>query len=149
MTNSQDFVTQMMRWCVIIGISLLVSPMGGMASDLFQNFEFDQCDPVEYRAPIMEVHPERGQLIVAEESIYVVNRVLDNVEFKTSVIDAYGNPLSVQDLEVGQYVLVLGFKSPDGGVVASLIQQNPADRQSQNSGPPVAARRGASKQRVK
>jgi hypothetical protein len=149
MTNSQDFVTQVMRWCVIIGVSLLVSPIGGMAADLFQNFQFDRCDPVEYRAPIMEVHPERQQLIVAEQSIYVVDRILDNVEFKTSLIDAYGNPLSLGDLEVGQQVLVLGFKSPDGGVVASLIQQNPPDRQSQNLRPPAVARRGASNERRK
>ena len=141
LNNGQDLVTHMMRWCVIIGIGLLVCPVGGMASDLFQKFEFDRCDPVEYRALIMEVHPERGQLIVAEESIYVVDRVLDNVQFKTSLIDAYGNPLSLQNLEVGQHVLVLGFKSPDGGVVASLIQQIAADRQSQNNHSPVAARR--------
>ena len=127
MINGQDLVANTMRWCVMIGIALLVSSVGTMASDLFQKFEFDQCDPVEYRASIMDMQAERGQLIVAEERIYVVDRMLDNVQFKTSLIDAYGNPLSLQNLKVGQHVLVLGFKSPDGGVVASLIQQVAAD----------------------
>ena len=126
-----------------------MSPMGGMAADLFQNFQFDRCDPVEYRAPIMEVHPEHQQLVVAEQTIYVVDRILDNVEFKTSLIDAYGNPVSLEDLETGQQVLVLGFKSPDGGVVASLIQQNPPERQSQNSRPSITAKSDSGNKRRK
>lgn len=110
--------------CLLIGFALLMLPANSTAgNDIFQNFSFDDCDPFEARARIMEVHGQKAQLVAAEETIYVVDMTIGEQRLTTEIMDTQGNPTDFGSLNRGQYIYVKGFKHIKGGVVASLIQR--------------------------
>ena len=84
--------------------------------------DFDDSDPVEYHARIMEIDYEKAQLVVAEDPILVVDLLVRGERFATQVTDARGKPKPLASFKAGDMVLIQGFKNSDGVVFASLIQ---------------------------
>ncbi len=112
-------------WLVLIfGMGMLMLPINSPAeSNILNNFSFDDCDPFEARARIMEVNGKKAQLVAAEQTIYVVDLSLGDQRLITELTDADGNRMDFGALRRGQWVYVKGFKHIDGGVVASLVQK--------------------------
>ena len=121
--TSTKFAQRVYR-CLFIGVVLLMLPANSIAgNDILQNFSFDDCDPFEARALIMEVHGKKAQLVAAEQTIYVVDMSLGEQRLITEITDAEGNQTDFGSLNRGQWVYVKGFRHVKGGVVASLIQR--------------------------
>ena len=109
---------------LILGFGIFCMPITSPAeSVIIENFSFDDCDPFQARARIMDVNAQRAELIAAEETIHVVNWNFDDRQLTTELMDADGDPLDLGSLRQGQWVLVKGFKHIEGGVVASLVQR--------------------------
>jgi hypothetical protein len=102
---------------------LLMGPLPATAAENNLQLDFDNSDPVELRAKIMEIDHEKARLVVAEEVIFVVDFMIGEYRFFTEVNDAEGNPYIFEDFHEGDYVLVKGFKNADGVVMASLLQK--------------------------
>jgi hypothetical protein len=115
---------------LILGFSILWLPVQSPAeSNLIENFSFDDCDPFQARARIMDVNTKRAELIAAEQTIHVVNWSFDDRQLTTELTDTHGHPLDFGSLQQGQWILVKGFKHIEGGVIASLIQRiDPPER---------------------
>ncbi|MGD2096144.1 MAG: hypothetical protein PVG35_01105 [Desulfobacterales bacterium] len=109
---------------IILSVGVLLLPANTPAEPIqIQNFSFDDCDPFQARARIMDVNAQKGELIAAEQTIYIVNWNLDDRQLTTELADADGDPLDFGSLRQGQWILVKGFKHIEGGVIASLIQR--------------------------
>lgn len=109
---------------LILGFSIFGLPINCPAeSSLTENFSFDDCDPFQARARIMEVNAQRAELVAAEETIHVVNWHFDDRQLTTELSDTDGDPLDFGSLQQGQWILVKGFRHIEGGVIASLIQR--------------------------
>jgi len=102
---------------------LLFCPLPGTAEEKNLHLDFDNSDPVEFNARIMEINHEKAELVVAEEVIYVVDIMIGEQRFFTEVTDAEGNPNGFESFNEGDIVLVRGFKTSDGVVFASLLQK--------------------------
>jgi hypothetical protein len=100
-----------------------MSEHSGLAVPTAQHLDFDQSDPVELRARIMEIDHEKAQLVVAEEVIFVVDFMMGEHRFFTEVVDGEGNPHILESFNEGDSVLVKGFRTSDGVVFASLLQK--------------------------
>jgi hypothetical protein len=123
--------TQRICRCLILGLGLLMLPAHSAAeTNILKQFSFDDCDPFEARALIMEVHGKKAQIVAAEQTIYVVNLSLGDQRLITELTDADGKGMDFESFRCGQWVYVKGFKHIDGGVVASLIQK--IDRPARN-----------------
>ena len=123
----------MIRFKLLLGmLSLcwlgLLCPLSGTAAEVKHKLDFDNSDPVELRAKIMEIDHEKAQLVVAEEVILVVDFMIGEHRFFTEVTDAEGNPHIFESFNEGDYVLVKGFKNADGVVLASLLQKDKKQR---------------------
>lgn len=109
---------------LILAVGILLLPVNTPAeSNPIENFSFDDCDPFQARARIMEVNAQKAELIAAEQTIHVVNWRFDDRQLTTELTNADGDPLDLGSLRQGQWVLVKGFKHIEGGVIASLIQR--------------------------
>ena len=86
-------------------------------------YDIDDSDPVKLTSRIMEVHPEKGRLVVAEQEIWIVDFMFDGQQFKTALKNPDGDPISLENFAERQLVLVKGFKLPDGRIIASLVKQ--------------------------
>jgi hypothetical protein len=109
---------------LIFVVWALMFPMYAPAeSDILKDFSFDDCDPFEVRALVMEVNHKKAQLVAAEQTIYVVDLNFGDQHLITELMDPEGIRIDFGALSQGQWVYVKGFKHIDGGVVASLVQQ--------------------------
>ena len=118
-------------WLVLVfGMGILMLTTSSAAeSNFLTNFSFDDCDPFEVRARIMDVDGKKAQLVAAEQTIYVVDLSLGDQHLITELTDPEGNGMDFSAFSRGQWVYVKGFKHIDGGVVALLVQQiDPPDR---------------------
>ena len=116
--------TKLVCRCLILGFGLLMLPANSAAeTNILKQFSFDDCDPFEARALIMEVHGKKAQFVAAEQTIYVVNLSLGDQHLITELTDADGNRMDFGSFMQGEWVYVKGFKHIDGGVVASLVQK--------------------------
>ncbi len=115
---------------LILGLGVLMLPLQAPAeSDILKNFSFDDCDPFEAHALIMDVNSKKAQLVAAEQIIYVVDLSLGDQHLITELTDPEGNRMDFGAFSRGQWVYVKGFKHIDGGVVASLVQRiDPPER---------------------
>ena len=117
-------VTRRVGRCLILGVGLLMLAANSAAeTNLLNHFSFDDCDPFEARALIMEVYGKKAQFVAAEETIYVVNASFADQRLITELTDANGNRMDFGSFQPGEWVYVKGFKHIDGGVVASLVQK--------------------------
>ena len=109
---------------IFLACSAVMFPLSPChASEKQLNLDFDTSDPVEYRARIMEIRHDMAQLVVAEETILVVDFMIGAHRFATDVTDEAGNSKPFASFQRGDIVLVKGFKNADGDVFASLVQK--------------------------
>jgi hypothetical protein len=109
---------------LILGFGALLLPANSHAErNILENFSFDDCDPFEARAIVMDIIPDKGQFIAAEQTIYVVDRQFGDQRLTTEMTDANGRHMEFGSLRRGQWIHVKGFKHIDGGVVASWVQK--------------------------
>ena len=109
---------------LILGMGALIFPMYAPAeTDILKDFSFDDCDPFEAHALIMDVNRKKAQLVAAEQIIYVVDLNFGDQHLITELTDSEGNRMNFGAFRQGQWVYVKGFKHINGGVVASLVQR--------------------------
>ena len=109
---------------LIVGMGMLLLPSNFRAeSNFLTHFSFDDCDPFEARALIIDVNRKKAQLVAAEQIIYVVGLNFGDQHVITELADPEGNRMDFGDFSRGQWVYFKGFKHIDGGVVASLVQR--------------------------
>jgi hypothetical protein len=109
---------------LILGFGALLFPESTHAGrSILTNFSFDDCDPFEAQAIVMDVFPNKGQFIAAEQIIYVVDMPIEDQRLITEISDATGRHLDLGSLRRGQWIHIKGFKHIDGGVVASWVQK--------------------------
>ena len=113
--------------------TLIFIAMPCAAAEKALKLDFNDSDPVELKARIMEINHEKAQLVVAEETILVVDFMIGEHRFFTEITDSKGNPRALEAFKVGDVVVIKGFKTSDGFVFASLLQkaekrQRPVDR---------------------
>ena len=109
---------------LILGFGTLLLPVNSHAGrNILTNFSFDDCDPFEARAIVMDVFPNKQQLIAAEQTIYVVDMPIGDQRLITEITDPNGRHLDLGSIRKGQWVHIKGFKHIDGGVVASWLQK--------------------------
>ena len=119
----QNFSGRVCR-CLLLGVGLLMLAANSAAeTNILNHFSFDDCDPFEARALIMEVSGKKAQFVAAEETIYVVNAGFGDQRLITELTDSAGNRMDFGSFRPGEWVYVKGFKHIDGGVVASLVQK--------------------------
>jgi hypothetical protein len=122
--NLKDDRCRIIFGLLILSCGLLLLPANSLAErSLLTNFSFDDCDPFEAQAIIMDVLPGQGQLIAAEQIIYVVDMPIGGRRLTTELTDASGRYLEFGSFRQGQWIHIEGFKHIDGGVVASWIQK--------------------------
>jgi len=105
--------------CVVVLLTLRPCE----SSEIKMALDFDASDPVEYRGRIMEINYAKAQLVVAEETILVVDLMVGAHRLTTEVADNAGNLIPLESFKRGDTVLVRGFKNADGIVFAALLQE--------------------------
>ena len=93
------------------------------ASERKLNFDFDVSDPVEYRARIMAINYAKAQLVVAEQTVHVVDLISGEQRFTTALKNAKGKSIALELFEKGDLVLIEGLRQPNGSIIASFIQK--------------------------
>jgi hypothetical protein len=129
---------------LVLCLGVLLPPANSNAEHgIFSNFNFDDCDPFEAQAIVMDIFPNKRQLVAAEQTIYVVDMPIGDQRLTTEMTDANGRHMEFGSLRRGQWIHVKGFKHIDGGVVASWVQKidppeikKPVLRQLINERPP-------------
>jgi hypothetical protein len=124
-------------------VALLLPASSHAERSILTNFSFDDCDPFEAQAIVMDIFPNKRQLVAAEQTIYVVDMPIGDQRLTTEMTDANGRHMEFGSLRRGQWIHVKGFKHIDGGVVASWVQKidppeikKPVLRQLINERPP-------------
>ncbi len=108
---------------VFVCCTIIFIAMPCKAEEKVLKLDFDNSDPIELKAHIMEINHEKAQLVVAEETILVVDFMIGEHRFFTEVTDSNGNPRALESFKVGEVVVIEGFKTSDGVVFASLLQK--------------------------
>ncbi len=108
---------------IFVCCALVLVAMPCKAEEKALTLDFDNSDPVELKARIMEINHEKAQLVVAEETILVVDFMIGEHHFFTEITDSKGNPRTLESFKVGEVVVIEGFKTSDGVVFASLLQK--------------------------
>lgn len=85
--------------------------------------DFDDCDPFEVSARIMEVDPDAETFVVAEKEIRYVDLKTGERPIKTVHLDMEGKAQPDGRYREGEYVQVKGWAHPDGFVAAASIQR--------------------------
>jgi len=85
--------------------------------------DFDECEPYQVRAKIMELHPENGTIVVAEKEIRAMDVTAGGNSIKTDFLTLDGKPELPSAFSVGQYVWIKGVLHPDGFVAAFVVQK--------------------------
>jgi hypothetical protein len=85
--------------------------------------DFNECEPYQVRAKIMDLHPEKGTIVVAEREIRALDVAAGGKPIKTEFLTIDGKPESPSAFSVGQYVWVKGVLHPDGFVAAFVVQK--------------------------
>jgi hypothetical protein len=85
--------------------------------------DFDECEPLLIRSKIMEVHPQKGTLVVAEREVREMDVTSEGRRIKTVYLNLDGKAGSRGSFRVGQYVRVKGVLHPEGYIAAFVVQQ--------------------------
>ena len=97
--------------------------MSTASSGFFSEADLDLADSLDITSRIMSIDYAKGILVVAEHPVMIVDVVVGSERFTTEVIDSAGEAISLDELRVGQTVLVQGLKLMDGRVVGARVQQ--------------------------
>ena len=110
--------------CIMfLGLILLWPLICDASSATISEADLDKAEPVEIASHIMSIDYANGILVVAENPVMIVDGVIGSEQLTTLVIDADGDPISFEELNSGQRVLVQGLKLVDGRVVGVRVQQ--------------------------
>jgi hypothetical protein len=85
--------------------------------------DFDDCDPFEVSARIMEVDPDGDFFVVAEKEIRYVDLSAGDRPIRTVHLDMDGKAQPAGRYREGEHVQVKGWAHPDGFVAAASIQR--------------------------
>ncbi|MEJ5358789.1 MAG: hypothetical protein WHT06_08950 [Desulfobacterales bacterium] len=88
-----------------------------------EHLDPEECAPFEIVGTIMEVHPERGVIVVAEREIRGLNAAIGGKTVQTHYLDEAGKPRARKEFRKGETVAVEGFRHPDGHVAALRLQK--------------------------
>ncbi len=102
------------------------SPGGaGSASAVLDVGQLDpeECEFFEIVGTIMEVHAERGVIVVAEREIRGLHAAIGEKTLKTQYLDEAGKPRAREAFRKGETVAVEGFRHPEGYVAALRLQK--------------------------
>ncbi len=83
----------------------------------------EECESFAIVGTIMEVHPERGVIVVAEREIRGLHAAIGEKTFKTQYLDEAGKPRVREAFRKGETVAVEGFRHPEGYVAALRLQK--------------------------
>lgn len=92
-------------------------------ADIMSKLDYGVCEPVRFKATVMEVDRPKGRLLVAEKWVYALYVGIDGPKQKTELLNAEGKPEPFGQFKVGDRVSVIGFAHPDGFVVAAKIRK--------------------------
>jgi hypothetical protein len=84
--------------------------------------DFENSEPYQVRAKVMEVKPAQGTFIVAEREICELDLVTGTGHLHTTHYNLAGNPVEAHAYRVGQYLLVKGYLLPEGNVAATEVR---------------------------
>jgi hypothetical protein len=114
--------------------------------------DFEECEPFQVRARVMEVRPERETFVVAEREICEMDLITGSGRQQTTYYDISGKPEEKHPYRVGQYLFVKGYLLPTGNVAALEVRaiEKPQEKrrpykpiENQNKASRSASRRSA------
>lgn len=114
---------------VLVAACLLACPAGSTEPPKTETagrltaIDFDECEPIQIRARIMEVRPEKGTIIVAEREIKSLDVEVGGRLIRTAFSNKEGKPEPKSAFRAGQYVMVKGLLHSDGYVAAFEVQK--------------------------
>ena len=82
----------------------------------------NKAELVEFSSHIMSIDFGEEVLVVAENVVMIVDRIIGGEQFTTLITNSEDETITFDSLYKGQKVLVQGFKLKDGRVVAARIQ---------------------------
>ena len=82
----------------------------------------NKAELVEFSSHIMSIDFGEEVLVVAENVVMIVDRIIGGEQFTTLITNSEDETITFDSLYKGQKVLVQGFKLEDGRVVAARIQ---------------------------
>jgi hypothetical protein len=91
--------------------------------------DYNECEPYQVRAQIMDLDGEKGTIVVAEKEIRAMDAEAKGKRIKTEFLTIDGKPEPPSAFHVGQYVWVKGVLHPDGFVAAFVVQKIPKPRE--------------------
>jgi len=109
---------------VLIFFSLMVfwPLMGAASSEHISDSDLDNAEFVEFSSHIMSIDFGKDLLVVAENVVLIVDRLIGSEQFTTRITNPEDELITIDSLYKGQEVLVQGFKLDDGRVVAARVQ---------------------------
>jgi hypothetical protein len=107
---------------ILLLIVILWPLIGGASSEPISALDLDDSDPVEFSSRIMAIDYEEAMLVVAENTVLIVDMEIGGEQLTTKLTDPEEEAILLEALAPGQTVLVQGFKLDDGRVVASQVQ---------------------------
>jgi hypothetical protein len=106
---------------------------------------FEDCEPFQVRAKVMEVRAERGTFVVAESEICEMDVVTGKGRLQTVYHDLAGQPDSKRQYRVGQYLFVKGYLLPAGNVAAIEVREIEKPKEARVRYKPIANQGRASR----
>jgi hypothetical protein len=92
-------------------------------STVLTQIDFDDCDPFQVRAKVMEADPLADTFVVAEKEIRRIDIGSGEKALRTVHLDREGQAEPSGRYRAGEYVVVKGWLHPEGFVAASSIQR--------------------------
>ena len=109
--------------CLIFFSLMLFWPlMGAASSENISDSDLDNAELVEFSSHIMSIDFGKDLLVVAENVVMIVDRLIGSEQFTTQITNSEDEIITFDSLYKGQTVLVQGFKLDDGRVVAARVQ---------------------------
>jgi hypothetical protein len=96
--------------------------VGAASSGPISGSDLDTAELVEFSSHIMSIDFGEEVLVVAENVVMIVDRIIGGEQFTTLITNSEDETITFDSLYKGQKVLVQGFKLEDGRVVAARIQ---------------------------
>ena len=119
---------------IIIGLGCFISPAGHAQTKAPEPFfglvvNPEHSKPVKIVATVMEISPYGDpSIVVAEKTILITEYELAGQVHRTQLIASDGEALKLQDLKIGQRVIVNGLQLPDKTIIGERIQVKPRQK---------------------
>ena len=122
MTEPQFFNRRTVAFLVVFSLMLFWPLVGAASSGPISGSDLDKAELVEFSSHIMSIDFGEEVLVVAENVVMIVDRIIEGEQFTTLITNSEDETITFDSLYKGQKVLVQGFKLEDGRVVAARIQ---------------------------